>query len=393
MSTSSLTTWNYPCPVVFGQGARAQIVARLSAVGVERPLLVTDPGLAQHAAFLAVVERIQASMPQAEVFSKVDPNPVGRNVEQGVAAARAMDADGVLAFGGGSALDVGKAIALMVGQDRPLWDFEDVGDNYQRVHEDGMLPVVAVPTAAGTGSEVGRSSVITSEELGKKLIIFHPRMMPVATVCDPELTVSLPAHLTAATGMDALSHNLEAFCARGHHPMSDGIAIEGIRLVHRSLARAVAHGDDIEARADMLAASLMGATAFQKGLGAMHALSHPIGARLGQHHGLINAVMMPYVLCFNQNAIADRIEALARYLAIDGGFRGFVDWVLDLRRKIGIPHDATALTMNASHVDELSELAASDPAGAGNPIAMNQENYALLYRAALSGEMPAASPV
>jgi len=324
------------------------------------------------------------------VFSDIKSNPVGRNVEDGVAACRAAACDGVIAFGGGSALDAGKAIALMVGQSRPIWDFEDRDDWFTRVNVAGMVPVVAVPTTAGTGSEVGRASVITDEESHTKKIIFHPNMMPGIVIADPALTVGLPPKITAATGMDALAHNLEAFCAPGFHPMADGIAVEGMRLVREWLMVAVAEGGNLVARAHMLAAASMGATAFQKGLGAIHALSHPLGAVYDVHHGLTNAVVMPYVLVFNRRAIEARAVRLARYLGLaEPTFDGLLDWVLELRRALDIPHTLADLGVSEDEVPRLAPMAAADPSCGGNPLTVGEAELASLFRKAIRGDLSA----
>ncbi len=378
--------WNYPTAIRFGAGRIAELAEACTSLGMSRPLLVTDAGLARLPIVSEAVAANNAAGLPTGLFSEVRGNPVGANVEAGVTAYRAGDHDGVIAFGGGSALDVAKAIALMVGQDRPLWDFEDVGDNYTRVNVAGMAPVVAVPTTAGTGSEVGRASVITDASDHTKKIIFHPGMLPALVIADPALTVGLPATLTAWTGIDALSHCLEAFCAPGFHPQADGIAVEGIRLISRSLERAVADGSDIEARAMMMAASSMGATAFQKGLGAMHALAHPVGAVLDAHHGLTNAVFMPYVLTFNRPAIAERIGDLARYIGLDQPtFAGFHAWVLGLRERLGIPHTADALGVTEELIADLGRRAAADPSAGGNPIPVDAAALSGLYRQSLRG--------
>jgi len=380
--------WNYPTPTRFGSGRIAELPDACRELGIKRPLLITDPGLAS-----LPITRKAAAMNEADglhtgVFSRIQPNPVGADVDAGVLAFKEGGHDGVIAFGGGSALDVGKAVALMAGQTRPLWDFEDVDDWYTRIDEDGMAPVVAVPTTAGTGSEMGRASVIVKEDEPRKVIIFHPKMLPGRVIADPGLTVGLPPKLTAATGMDALSHCLEAYCAPGFHPLADGIAVEGIRLVHLALKRAVADGEDMEARAWMMAASSMGATAFQKGLGAMHALSHPIGASLHTHHGLTNAVVMPYVLAFNRAAIEDRIVRLARYLGLTTPtFDGFMDWVLDLRREIGIPHTLSSLGVGDEHAAELAPAAAADPCAGGNPVPVDEAALRALYLRCILGEL------
>jgi alcohol dehydrogenase class IV len=322
------------------------------------------------------------------LFSNIQGNPTGSNVEDGVAAFRTGNHDGVIAFGGGSALDAAKAVALMVGQSRPLWDFEDVGDNWTRVNEAGIVPIVAIPTTAGTGSEVGRASVIVDETRRVKKIIFHPKMLPSIVILDPELTIGLPPHLTAATGMDALSHNLEAFCSPFYHPMAEGIAIEGIRLVQRYLPRAVADGSDIEARTQLLVAASMGATAFQKGLGGMHALAHPLGALYDAHHGLLNAILMPYVLEANRSAIEDRIERLARYLDIpDPNFYGFLRWVLELREQLSIPHSLSAIDIDDNDAEKVGRMAVEDPSAGGNPVNFSAEEYSGIFRAAVHGEL------
>jgi alcohol dehydrogenase len=349
---------------------------------------VTDPGLATTDIVARALKVMRKGRLEVAVFSELRGNPVAKNVEDGLAVLRAGKHDGVIAVGGGSALDTGKVIAFMSGQVRPMWDFEDIGDWWTRADPAGIAPVVAVPTTAGTGSETGRAGVITDERTHTKKIIFHPKMMPVVVVADPELTIGLPAKLTAATGMDAFAHLLEAYCAPFHHPYADGIAVEGMRLVREYLPRAVANGKDIEARAQMLAASQMGSTAFQKGLGAIHSLSHPIGAVLDTHHGLTNAVAMPYVLQFNRAAITPKLTRLARYLALPlPGFDGFLDWVLDLRKQIGIPHSLAELGMKPEHLDRFSAMAAEDPTAGGNPIKAGVPEMRRMYEAAVAGRL------
>lgn len=380
--------WNFPAPIRFGPGTIAELPAACRELGMKRPLLVTDPGLAS----LPIVEHAiqineEAGLPTG-LFSQMQGNPIGEDVDRGTEVLRAGGYDGVIAFGGGSALDVGKAIALMAGQTRPLWDFEDAGDNWTRVDEAAMVPCVAVPTTSGTGSEVGRCSVITNEDEHRKVIIFHARMLPGRIICDPALTVGLPTKITAAVGMDALSHNLEAFCAPGYHPMADGIALEGMFKVHKALERACRDGADIEARADMMIASTMGATAFQKGLGAMHSMSHPVGAVIGAHHGLCNAVFMPYVLGFNRPAIDERMAHLARYLNLPGdGFSAVLDWVLGLRERLGIAHDSSALGVISEEIPHLARMGAQDPTAPTNPIPLTVENMTALFEQSLAGEV------
>jgi alcohol dehydrogenase class IV len=383
--------WSYPTAVRFGAGRIKELAEACRASGIERPLLVTDAGLAKLPITAMVVDLLkQASVPVA-VFSDIQPNPVDSNVEAGIAVFRAGKHDGIIAFGGGSGLDTGKVIAFMAGQTRPLWDFEDIGDWWTRADADKIAPVVAVPTTAGTGSEVGRAGVITQESTHTKKVIFHPRMMPKIVICDPELTVGMPAAITAGTGMDALAHCLEAYCAPGYHPMADGIAVEGMRLVFENLPKAVANGNDLEARAHMMSAAAMGATAFQKGLGAIHALSHPVGALYHTHHGMTNGVFMPYVLVFNRKAIEPKIERLAGYLGIEGGFDGFLNAMLDLRKKVGVPQDLGGLKVDGSKVDTIVAMSLEDPTAGGNPVPLTKEGSRKLFEAALKGDIKAAA--
>jgi alcohol dehydrogenase class IV len=380
--------WNYPTSVRFGAGRIKELAEACSSLGMRSPLLVTDPGLAKLPMVADAVAAVaDAGLPIA-VFQDLKPNPVGQNVTDGINAYRSGGHDGIIAFGGGSAMDVAKTIALMNGQDRPIWDFEDVGDNWRRADESAIIPVVAVPTTSGTGSEVGRATAIIDEDTHTKKIIFHPRMMPGVVISDPALTVGLPPHITAATGMDAFAHCLEAYLALGFHPMADGIALEGIRLIHDWLPKAVADGTDLTARANMMAASSMGATAFQKGLGAIHSLSHPVGSIYDTHHGLTNAVFMPYVLTFNRPAIEDRMTRLARYLGLaKPSFEGVMDWVLELRRDLEIPHTAAELGVEESRIGELSEMAAKDPTAASNPVPAGAREMKQMYEAAMEGRV------
>jgi hypothetical protein len=380
--------WNYPTSIKFGAGRIVELPEHCRSLGMNRPLLVTDAGLAALPMVAKAVRLCREAGLGCEVFSDVQPNPVEANVTAGVDSYRAGAHDGVIAFGGGSALDTAKAIALMVGQDRPIWDFEDREDWFTRVKVEGMAPVVAVPTTSGTGSEVGRASVITDLRDHTKKIIFHPKMLPAIVLEDPELTIGLPANITAAVGMDALSHCLEAYCAPGFHPMADGIAVEGIRLVSENLARAVANGDDLEARAHMLIASSMGATAFQKGLGAMHSLSHPCSANLGTHHGLTNAVVMPYVLEWNRSALEERMTRLAAWLGLpDPSFESVMRWVLDLRRRIGIPHTLAEIGVQEEHAKPFAPQAHMDPSTGGNPLSLTASDFERLYLKCIRGEL------
>ena len=380
--------WNYPTAIRFGAGRVRELPDACRAMGVDRPLLVTDAGLAALPMIAAAAAACRAAGLNCEVFADVRGNPVAANVDAGVAAFRDGGHDGVIAFGGGSALDVGKAVALMVGQTRPIWDFEDRADWHTRVDVAGMAPVVAVPTTAGTGSEVGRAAVITDVRDHTKKIIFHPRMLPGLVIADPELTLGLPPDITAAVGMDALSHNLEAFCSPFYHPIAQGVALEGLRLVKDWLPAVCRRGDDLTARAHMLAAATMGAAAFQKGLGAMHAMSHPCGALLDTHHGLTNAVVMPYVLVFNRPAIEDKMTALARYLDLSApSFEAVLDWILELRAQIGIPADLAALGVDEDHIEELAAMAVVDPAAGGNPVPLSRAGLTALFRDAVRGRI------
>ena len=360
----------------------------MKSAGIARPLLVTDPGIRNLPMLARVLDTLEAAGRSAAVFSEVQGNPVDHNVEAGVAAYRAGGHDGVIAFGGGSALDVGKVVAFMVGQTRPMWDFEDIGDWWTRADPAGIAPVVAVPTTSGTGSEVGRAGVITHSASHTKKVIFHPKMMPAVTICDPELTVGLPPVLTAGTGMDALAHCMEAYCAPGYHPMADGIAVEGMRLVKENLSRAVADGTDIEARGHMMSAAAMGATAFQKGLGGMHALSHPVGALYNTHHGMTNAVVMPYVLAFNGRAIAERMARLARWLGLEPqSTAGVIDWTLRLREEVGVPHALGGLGVDGDRADEIAAAAEADPTAGGNPVPFDRAAAKQVFMAALDGRL------
>ena len=383
---NSSANWNYPTNIRVGAGRINELADLCTSMGIKSPLLVTDPGLAALPMLQAVVADLTAAGLSCGLFSAIQANPTGDNVSDGTAFFLENKHDGVIAFGGGSALDAGKAIALMVGQDLPIWDFEDVGDNWQRVRVEGMAPVIAVPTTAGTGSEVARASVITDPEKHIKKIIFHPKMLPEQVILDPVLTIGLPPFITAATGMDALSHNLEALCSPFYHPMATGIALEGIRLVQQYLPRAVADGSDIEARTEMLVCSSMGATAFQKGLGGMHALAHPLGGLYNAHHGTLNAILMPYVLQANRTAIEERIERLSRYLGLaEQGFTGFLNWVNELRGELGIPHSLAEIDIDADQAETVAEMAVADPSAAGNPIHFSAKEYRQIFENAVSG--------
>jgi len=380
--------WNFPTAMRFGVGRISELADACQALGMKRPLLITDPGLAALPMIPAALKANEDAGIPTGLYSNVKPNPVASNVEGGVKAFRDGEHDGVIAFGGGSALDAAKVVAFMAGQTRPMWDFEDVGDNWTRANEAGIAPIIAVPTTSGTGSEVGRAGVITNEETHIKKVIFHPKMMPAIVISDPALTAGLPPHITAATGMDAFIHCFEALCAPGYHPMAEGIAIEGMRLVKDWLPVAFEDGSNLIARANMLSAASMGATAFQKGLGAIHSLAHPVGAVYDTHHGLANAVFMPYVMDFNRDAIGKRMKRLARYLGLrNSSFDGIMEWTLEFRKALNIPHTALEIGVEESRLDELSEMAANDPTAGGNPIKVGAAEMKQMYQAALEGRI------
>lgn len=380
-------SWNYPTRVLFGTGSVQKLAKACRSAGMTRPLVVTDAGLAKLPLAAKVLDLLRGDGLDAALFSDVRPNPVAANVEAGVAVVRDGQHDGVVALGGGSGLDVAKVVAFMAGQTRPMWDFEDIGDWWTRADPAGILPIVAIPTTAGTGSEVGRAGVITDETTHTKKIIFHPKMMPQTAILDPEVTAGLPANLTAWTGMDALAHCLEAYCSPMYHPLADGIALEGMRLVKEALVAAYRDGGDLAARGMMLSASAMGATAFQKGLGAIHSLSHPVGALYDTHHGLTNAVFMPYVLAFNRPAVAQKLGRAAAYLGLEGGFGGFLDWVLGLRETLGIPATLEGLKVGPERFAQMAAMAEKDPTAGGNPRPFTAKDALGLYEAALAGRV------
>lgn len=377
--------WNYPTAIRFGAGRIAELADAVKAAGITRPLLVTDPVLARLPMVAAAKAALDATGLPCAVFSEVSPNPVSANVEAGLKVLRAGGHDGVVAFGGGSALDAGKVIAFMAGQTRPMWDFEDIGDWWTRADPKGIAPIVAVPTTAGTGSEVGRAGVITDETTHTKKVIFHPLMMPKVTICDPELTVGMPRMITVGTGMDAFAHCLEAYCGPFYHPLADGIALEGMRLVKEFLPRAAKDGTDLEARAQMMSAAAMGATAFQKALGAIHALSHPLGALYGTHHGMTNATFMPYVLTFNRPAVEEKLSRVAAYLGLKPGFSGFYDFVMQLRSDLGVPHTLAALGVANPDIVRMAVMAPKDPTAGGNPVELTEAAAAMLFEQAVKG--------
>lgn len=375
--------WSYPTAIKFGAGRISELAQHCKDAGISRPLLVTDKALASLPITAQALDILEAGGLGRAVFSEVDPNPHEKNMDAGLAVYRAGGHDGVICFGGGSALDLGKMIALMAGQTVSVWDLEDVGDWWTRADASKIAPIIAVPTTAGTGSEVGRAGVLTNSETHQKKIIFHPKLMPAITICDPELTIGMPKFITAGTGMDAFAHCLEAFCSPHYHPMSQGIALEGLRLVNEYLPRAYADPTDIEARSHMMSAAAMGATAFQKGLGAIHSLSHPIGAVYNTHHGTTNAVVMPMVLDFNRPKIEGVLSRAADYLGIAGGFDGFRARVMELRKELAIPANLTEMGVKRDRLDELTEMALQDPSCGGNPVEMTRENTRALFDACM----------
>ena len=379
--------WNYPTSVWLGENRVKDLAHACEILKISKPLFVTDKDLFNLPMVKKIISEIENKFKEINTFSNFSGNPVGKNVEEGVIEFNKFKCDGVIAFGGGSGLDVGKAIAFMSNQSRPIWDFEDVGDYWKRADDSNIAPIIAIPTTAGTGSETGRASAIINEKTLEKKIIFHPKFLPSIVILDPVLTVDLSPRLTAATGMDALAHNLEAYCAPGYHPMADGIALEGMSLIKKSLIKAFMDGKDLEARTDMLAAASMGSTAFQKGLGAIHSLSHPVNAKFNLHHGLSNAIFMPYVLTFNKDAIKDRIERACDYLNIDKNFNSFLNWVIELRKTLNIPNKLSdVIDVDKIDLDELSKMALKDPSTSGNPKKLSLEDIKKLYEFSIEGK-------
>ena len=383
------TNWNYPTTMWIGQDRIKDLSIACRNLNINKPLLVTDKGLASSDIIQNSLSNLKQNSFEVILYSNVIGNPTGTNVNEGVGIYRKNNCDGVIAIGGGSGLDVGKAVAFMSGQDLPIWDFEDVGDNWKKAKSNSIAPIIAVPTTAGTGSETGRASVILNEDTGVKKIIFHPKFLPSIVILDPLLTKSLPPDITAATGMDALAHNLEAYCAPGYHPMADGIALEGIRIINNWLLAAVEDGSNIEARMNMLTAASMGSTAFQKGLGAIHSLSHPVNALNNIHHGLSNAIFMPYVLTFNKNVIEKKIVKICEYLEFQNKtFDGFLNWTLNLRKKLKIPHKLTdVIQEDKIDIDRLSKMAIDDPSTSGNPKKLSLEDMKIMYQHSITGEL------
>ena len=380
--------WNYPTTMWVGENRVEDLSVACNNLKINNPLFVTDKDLINLPFVKNVIFDLNKNFKKLTTFSNFSGNPIGSNVDEGVLIFKKNNCDGVIAFGGGSGLDVGKAIAFMSGQSRPIWDFEDIGDYWKRADEKNIAPIIAVPTTAGTGSETGRASAIINKKTGVKKIIFHPKFLPSIVILDPVLTVDLSPRLTAATGMDALAHNLEAFCAPGFHPMADGIAIEGMKLIKKSLLQAVSNGNDLDARANLLAAASMGSTAFQKGLGAIHSLSHPVNAQFNVHHGLSNAIFMPYVLTFNKSLIEDRIVSICDYLNLDKNFESFLNWVLQLRKELKIPHKLSeVIEVDKINLDQLSKMAIEDPSTATNPKKMTVDDMKILYTHSILGEL------
>ena len=380
--------WNYPTSVWVGENRIKDLSQACKNLKISSPLFVTDKDLINLDMTKNIILELKKKFNTLAIFSNFSGNPIGENVEEGVSQFQKNKCDGVIAFGGGSGLDVGKAIAFMSGQSRPIWDFEDIGDYWKRADEKNIAPIIAVPTTAGTGSETGRASAIINKKTGVKKIIFHPKFLPSIVILDPCLTIDLSPRLTAATGMDALAHNLEAFCSPGFHPMADGIALEGIRLVKKSLLTCVKDGKDITARLDMMVAASMGSTAFQKGLGAIHSLSHPVNAQFNVHHGLSNAIFMPYVLTFNKNLIENRIVSICDYLSLNKTFDSFLNWILNLRKELNIPHKLSdVIDVEKINLNKLSKMALEDPSTATNPIKLTIDDMKILYEHSISGKL------
>ncbi len=382
------TNWNYPTSLWVGQNRVKDLTNACQNLKIKKPLFVTDKDLAGSSMVKNILSELEDNLNEINIFSNFSGNPIGENVEEGVIEFKKFKCDGVIAFGGGSGLDVGKAIAFMSGQKRKIWDFEDIGDYWKRADEKNIAPIIAIPTTAGTGSETGRASAIINKDTGIKKIIFHPKFLPSIVILDPVLTVDLPPNLTATTGMDALAHNLEAFCAPGFHPMADGISIEGMKLIKKSLLTAFKNGKNLEARTDLMAAASMGSTAFQKGLGAIHSLSHPINSQFNIHHGLSNAIFMPYVLTFNKSEIENKIVSICDYLNIEKNFDSFLKWILDLRKELNIPHKLSdVIEPSKIDIDKLSKMALEDPSTSTNPKKMTFDDMKILYNYSISGKL------
>ena len=382
------SNWNYPTTVWVGENRVSDLSEACKNLNIKRPLFVTDKDLVNLSFVKKIISLNSKKFDEFTIFSNFSGNPFGENVDEGVNLFNKKKNDGVIAFGGGSALDVGKAIAFMSGQNRPIWDFEDVGDYWKRANEKKIAPIIAIPTTAGTGSETGRASAIINKKSGIKKIIFHPKILPSIVILDPALTIELSPRLTAATGMDALAHNLEAFCAPSYHPMAEGIALEGMRLIKSSLLTAFKDGKNIKARQNLLAASSMGSTAFQKGLGAIHSLSHPVNAQFNIHHGLSNAIFMPYVLTFNKSSIENKIVSICDYLDLEKNFDSFLQWILNLRKNLNIPNKLSdVMDCSDLDLDQLSLMAFEDPSTNGNPIKISREDLKLMYEHSISGKL------
>ena len=380
--------WNYPTNIWVGEHRVDDLYEACRQLVIKNPLFVTDKDLVSLEMVKKIIKALNSNLKDVKIFSNFSGNPTGNNVNEGVKIFNENKCDGVIALGGGSGLDVGKAIAFMSGQERSIWDFEDIGDYWKRANEEKIAPIIAVPTTAGTGSETGRASAIINKDIGVKKIIFHPKILPSIVILDPYLTVDLSPRLTAATGMDALAHNLEAFCASGFHPMADGIALEGIKLVKNSLLTAVKNGKNINARLEMLTAASMGSTAFQKGLGAIHSLSHPVNAQFNLHHGLSNAIFMPYVLTYNKKEISDKIISICDYLNLEKSFNSFLNWIIELRKNLNIPHKLSdVIEIKKINLDKLSQMAFEDPSTSGNPKKLLKEDMKIMYEHSLSGKL------
>ena len=380
--------WNYPTTVWVGEDRVNDLEEACINLKITKPLFITDKDLINLPFIQKIINEIKSKFQELKIFSNFSGNPIGENVDEGVNEFKENNCDGVIVIGGGSAIDVGKAIAFMSGQNRPIWDFEDIGDYWKRADEKNISPIIAIPTTAGTGSETGRASAIINKKTGIKKIIFHPKILPSIVILDPKLTLELSPRLTAATGMDALAHNLEAFCAPNYHPMAEGIALEGMKLIKRSLVVAFKDGGNIEARQNLLTASSMGSTAFQKGLGAIHSLSHPVNAQYNIHHGLSNAIFMPYVLTFNKNSIEKKIISICDYLGLDKKFDSFLEWILGLRKELAIPHKLSdVMDCSKINLDELSLMAYEDPSTSGNPRKIDKDDLKMMYEHSITGDL------
>jgi alcohol dehydrogenase class IV len=374
-----MSIWSFPTKIIFGAGEIEKLGAEAAALGVSRVLVVADAGVEKNGLLQAPLSALTKAGLTSQVFTRVDGNPTEANIDDGAREYAAAGAQAVVAVGGGSPMDAAKLIALRAVCDLPFEQLDDAIDGGVHVPPD-VPPVITVPTTAGTGSEVGRSGVLTVRSTGRKTVIFSPRLLAKVAILDPELTVSMPKGVTAATGFDALTHCIEAYLSTGDHPLADAIALGGIELVARHLERAVAEPTDLEARGGMMKAAMMGAIAFQKGLGACHSLAHPLSSEHGLHHGLANALCLPAVIAFNTSAVPERVRRVGALL---GDPNDAVKAVEGLRARVGIHGGLAGAGIREEHLPALSQKALADACHRSNPRLCSETQLLELYRASL----------